>query len=97
MPLLRLVLDLLVPHSPGVVIYAERLADLEGVDGVTVDVIEADAQTKTLEVTIEGSHLPFDRVSEIVDSLGGALHSVDEVSAGTRIVLTKGASRREGR
>ena len=93
----RLVLDLLVPHEPSVVVYAERLSELNGVEGVTVDVIEADAQTKTLEVTMEGTALVFEDVAEVIKSLGGALHSVDEVSAGNRIVVTKGASRREGR
>jgi hypothetical protein len=97
MTVLRLVLDLLVPHEPGVVTYAERLAGLGGVDGVTIDVIEADEQTKTIELTLEGPSLPFDEISRVIESLGAALHSVDEVSAGKRIILTKGASRREPR
>ena len=85
MTLRRLVLDLLMPHEPGIVTYALRIESLDGVDGVTVDVLEEDVDTKTVEVTIEGEDLSLEAVVSIVKELGGALHSVDQASAGSRI------------
>ena len=82
----RIVLDVLMSHEPGIVTYAEKLSDLEGTDGVTVDVVEEDEQTKTVEVTFEGENLSLDAIKAVIQELGGAVHSVDLVSAGDRIV-----------
>lgn len=86
MPIRRIVLDVLMAHDPGIVTYAEKLSDLEGTDGVTVDVVEEDEQTKTVEVTFEGDNLSIDAIKAVIQELGGAVHSVDLVSAGDRIV-----------
>ena len=86
MPIRRIVLDVLMSHDPGIVTYAERLSDLDGTDGVTVDVVEEDEQTKTVEVTFEGDNLSIDAIKAVIQELGGAVHSVDLVSAGDRIV-----------
>jgi len=86
MPIRRIVLDVIMPHEPGVVAYAEKLSDLGGTDGVTVDVVEEDEQTKTVEVTFEGDNLSLDAIKAVIQELGGAVHSVDLVSAGDRIV-----------
>ncbi len=82
----RIVIDVLIPHEPNVIEYAEKISGLESVDGVTVYVSEIDERTKTLEMAIEGEDIPFDQVIRTIEELGGSLHSVDEVSAGSRIV-----------
>lgn len=86
MPIKRLVLDVLTPHEPNVVVYAEQLGQLDKVAGVTVRVVEQDEKTRTVEMVLEGESLPFDRIREVIEGLGGSVHSVDEVSTGSRIV-----------
>lgn len=86
MPVRRIILDVLVPRDPDVLVYAARLSELEGVDGVNIAVIEQDDRTRTVEVAIEGEDIPFDAVSATIDQIGGSVHSVDQVSAGSRIV-----------
>ena len=86
MQIRRLVVDVLIPYEPNVLSYAENIGDIEGVEGVTIRVLEVDEKTRTLEMTIEGEALSFEAISKAIEDLGGAIHSVDEVSAGARIV-----------
>lgn len=89
MQIRRLVVDVLIPYDPNVLAYAENIGDIEGVQGVTIRVLEVDEKTRTLEMTIEGEALSFEAISKAIDNLGGAIHSIDEVSAGARIVEAK--------
>jgi len=86
MQLRRLVLDVLIPHEPSVLEYAERISGLQGVEGLTLYVSAMDERTRTVEVTIEGESLTFESIKEVVEELGGSVHSIDEVSAGARVV-----------
>ncbi|MBD3369808.1 hypothetical protein GF402_05525, partial [Candidatus Fermentibacteria bacterium] len=38
----RLVIDVLIPHHPSEVVYANRVSSLDGTDGVTVHMLEVD-------------------------------------------------------
>jgi len=80
----RLVLDVLISHEPNVLEYAERISELQGVDGLTLHVSAMDERTRTVETTVEGEDLSFESIKEVVDELGGSIHAVDEVSAGAR-------------
>jgi len=82
----RLVIDVLIPHELGVLACAESICDLASVDGLTIRVGEVDDRTKTLEITIEGKAIDFESIRESIEKAGGSIHSVDEVSAGTRVV-----------
>jgi hypothetical protein len=86
MQIKRIVIDVLLPHEPSVLVYAERIGKVNEVDGVTISVLEIDEKTRTVEMTIEGNDIPFDVVKGIVEELGGSIHSIDEVSTGSRIV-----------
>lgn len=86
MSIRRLVIDVLIPHHPEVIEYAQRLCGLKGTDGIALHVLEHDEKTKTVEITLEGEDLSFDSIKKIVEELGGSVHSVDMVSAGSRIV-----------
>lgn len=74
----RLVLDVLKPHQPNSLEFAERLAAV-GDLRVKVTVLEMDERTETLKVVIEGEDIPFELVQEAIDDSGASLHSVDEV------------------
>ncbi|MBC8426323.1 DUF211 domain-containing protein [bacterium] len=91
----RAVLDVLTPHEPDIVVLAEKINELDGVHGVNVHVLEQDDKTKTLGVTIEGEALSIELIRGVVEELGGAVHSIDEVSTGRRIVEHK-AQNAEG-
>jgi len=82
----RLVLDLLKPHDPDVVVFAESVAGCEGVAGVNAVLLETDKEVQNLKLTIEGEAIPVDLVHETVEDLGGTIHSIDEVVCGERIV-----------
>ena len=81
-PVRRLVLDLLKPHDPDVVTFAESVADCEGVSGVNIVLVETDNEVQNVKLTIEGDSIPVDRVHETVEDLGGTVHSIDEVVCG---------------
>lgn len=96
MAIRRLVIDVLIPHEPSEINYAEKLSELDGVEGVTVHVLEVDAKTKTVEITIEGGALSFEDIKDVINRLGGSIHSVDRVSAGTSIVDSRARGEEEG-
>ncbi len=88
----RLVLDVLKPHEPNVLGLAVTLSNLKGVSGVNVDVQEIDRKTETVKVTIEGSDIQFEEVRRVIKEAGGALHSIDQVSAGRKLVEAPAAA-----
>lgn len=82
----RLVLDVLKPHEPKTIIYALKLAELENVDGVNIHLSEIDQATENIKITILGNNLNYEEIRNIIEDLGGVIHSVDEVVAGKIIV-----------
>jgi len=86
MAIRRLVIDVLIPHEPDETVYAEKIAALDNIDGVTLRVTEVDERTKTTEITIEGEAVSFESVKKAIEDIGGSVHSIDQVSAGSRIV-----------
>ncbi|MEM3341222.1 MAG: DUF211 domain-containing protein [Thermoplasmata archaeon] len=87
--IIRLELDVLKPHQPSIVEVSRRLSDLRGISGVTCVVEEVDQETESVRITIEGEDIDFDIIQATIDEIGGAIHSVDLVSAGTRVVKTR--------
>jgi len=82
----RLVIDVLKPHDPSSVQVARTVADLPGIDGVNVTLVETDREVQTLKLTIEGPDVDHEAVETTVDELGGSVHSVDQVVCGELVV-----------
>ena len=80
----RLVLDVLKPHNPTTIEISEKLSLVKGVQFVNAISEEVDQDTESLRITIEGSHLEFIEIKEIIEDCGGAVHSIDEVTVGKR-------------
>lgn len=85
-PIRRVVLDLLKPHDPTTVEFAQQIGAVDGVTGVNAMVIEVDAEVENLKLTVEGEAVDYEAVRAVIDGLGGNVHSVDEVAAGERLV-----------
>ena len=74
-----IVLDVLKPHQPNALEFAHAIAALGKSYRVTIRVVEVDEQTETLQVSIEGEGLDFERINDTIDEAGASLHSIDEV------------------
>ncbi|AUV82383.1 hypothetical protein C2R22_12630 [Salinigranum rubrum] len=78
----RLVLDVLKPVEVATVSFARELSDLDGVDATAVRLVETDREVQNVTLVVEGEAVDFERVEACIESLGGTLHSVDEVVCG---------------
>jgi hypothetical protein len=82
----RLVLDVLKPHSPNMQEIAKQLADLDGVDGVDMSLIEMDQKVENVKITCEGDSVDYEKVEEIIKANGATIHSLDKISVGTSLI-----------
>ena len=82
----KLVLDVVKPQEPNIIEYAKQLSDLEGIMGVNVGLLEIDKKVENVRINIEGKNIDVNKVFELIENLGGAVHSIDEVSAGSKMV-----------
>jgi hypothetical protein len=82
----RLVLDVLKPHEPTILEVARRLNNIGGVDGVNILIYEIDKEVENAKIVMEGPDLKFDQIKKVLEDLGAAIHSIDEVAAGKVIV-----------
>lgn len=75
----KIVLDVLKPHQPDALEFSQAIAKA-GVDyRVHLTVLEMDENTETLEIKVEGSAIDFEAIQSIINTMGGSLHSIDEV------------------
>jgi len=82
----RVVLDVLKPHLPNVIELSSQLADLAGVDGVDISLIEMDQKVENVKITCEGDSINYEKVEQIIKESGGSIHSLDKVSVGTSMI-----------
>ncbi|RLD11926.1 MAG: hypothetical protein DRI56_00260 [Chloroflexota bacterium] len=82
----RLVLDVLKPLEPNIVELVQRIAALAGVDGVNISIHEIDLKVENAKITVEGNELSYEELKEVIELYGGAIHSIDEVAAGARLI-----------
>ncbi|MEN8261460.1 MAG: DUF211 domain-containing protein [Pseudomonadota bacterium] len=75
----RVTLDVLKPHQPNALEFAQAIAALGPDLRVKVTVEEVDEKTETLQVVVEATNIDFPEVHEAINKLGGSLHSIDEV------------------
>jgi hypothetical protein len=82
----RLVLDVLKSHNPSIITVSQRLSVLKGVSGVNCSLEEVDQDTENIKITIEGKKISFKSVEKVIKACGGAVHSIDSVSTGEKLV-----------
>ena len=93
-PVRRLVVDVLKPHDPSIREFTQRVAEVDAVDAVSTTLIELDQEVQNVEVTIEGEAIDYDAVAKAVETLGGSVHSVDNVVCGTHVPSDQPRQRR---
>jgi hypothetical protein len=82
----RLVLDTLKPMEPNIIEMANSLSTLSGVSAVNISIAEIDLKVENAKITIEGDDLNYNEVKDIIEDMGGSIHSIDEVVAGKMII-----------
>lgn len=85
-PIKRIVVDILKPYDLDTIQLAQHVADLDGVVGANVSLLESDRDTQNVKLTIEGDGIRFEDVERVVDDLGGTIHSIDQVVSGERMI-----------
>ncbi|HIP64918.1 MAG TPA: hypothetical protein EYH08_00115 [Pyrodictium sp.] len=96
MGLRRLVLDVLKPlREPSIVEVALELSKVPGVEGVNITVNEVDVETLSLTIVVEGTDIDFEGVKRVLESVGAAIHSIDQVVAGKKMVEMPSSCRGE--
>lgn len=71
---------------PDLLQLAAALEGVSGVDGVNITVAEIDIQTVGMEVTVEGDGIDVPALIRAIERSGAALHSIDEIVVGNKIV-----------
>ena len=75
----RVVLDVLKPHQPNILDFANAIADEERNSRVKVTVTAVDEKTESTVIVIEGDDIPYASIVDTITRLGGSVHSIDEV------------------
>lgn len=87
MNLRRVMLDVdKARNRPHITEIAAAIEAAPGVEAVNITVAEIDVETVGMEVTVEGEKIDYDALIKAINSTGAAVHSTDEIVAGTRII-----------
>ena len=81
----RIVLDVLKPHSPNALDFTTAIAEKVPGCRIKLTVAAMDEKTETVLLTIEGEQMRFNVISEVIGSLGGSIHSIDEVEVNNKL------------
>jgi uncharacterized protein len=82
----RVVLDTLKPMEPTIVEMAKRLSVADGVASVNISIAEIDLKVENAKITLEGDNINYEVVRDVIQDMGGSIHSIDEVVAGIDII-----------
>jgi hypothetical protein len=75
----RVVLDVLKPHNPNALDFTTAIAEKVPGCRIKLTVTAMDEKTETVLLIIEGENVLYRVITEVISSLGGSIHSIDEV------------------
>ena len=78
---------------PGLLDLAEAAEAVSGVEAVNITVEEIDIETVGMDITIEGDSIDVPGVMAAIEKAGAAVHSIDELAVGSRIIERVARSR----
>lgn len=79
-------LDTLKPMEPNIIVMANSLSTLNGIQAVNISIAEIDLKVENAKITIEGEDLNYEEIKAVIEDMGGSIHSIDEVVAGKKII-----------
>ncbi|MGB6491264.1 MAG: DUF211 domain-containing protein [Methylovirgula sp.] len=83
----RLVLDVDKARSmPSLNDIAQAIQNCRGVESCNITVIDVDIETVGTNITIEGNGIDYDEVVRQIENTGAAVHSLDQIAVGERII-----------
>jgi hypothetical protein len=83
----RLVLDVdKAIKRPSLIELAQAIDSCDGVEAFNITVEEIDIETVGMIITVEGENLDYDKIAKAIDNTGAAVHSIDQVAAGSRLI-----------
>jgi hypothetical protein len=83
----RIVLDVAKGlNKPTLVEVADAIGKVKGVEAVNLSVNEMDMETMGIIITVEGDGIDSASLMTAIDDVGCAVHSIDEVAAGKRLI-----------
>jgi hypothetical protein len=83
----RLLLDVdKALEIPSILEIAEAIEGVGGVEGANITVTDIDVETVGMEITVEGENVDFPELEATIVKVGAALHSIDEIVVGRRVV-----------
>lgn len=75
----RIVIDVLKPHHPNCLEFSSAIAKNSPGIKVELSVAEVDEKTESVVIVVEGENLNYDAITDAITSMGGSVHSIDEV------------------
>lgn len=75
----KIVLDVLKPHQPNSLEFAQAIAGAGTNYHVHLTVLEVDENTETLQIVVHGEAIDFEAIQSTINDMGGSVHSIDEV------------------
>lgn len=75
----KIVLDVLKPHQPNSLRFAQAIAGVGEAYCVSLVVVEVDEHTETVQMSVDAPAVDFDAIEAAVREMGGSIHSIDQV------------------
>jgi hypothetical protein len=82
----RLVIDALKPMEPNIIELAKVISLKDGVSAVNISMVEIDLKVENAKITVEGDDINYEEIRDLIEDMGGSVHSIDEVVAGKMII-----------
>lgn len=73
-------------ERPSVTKISEAIESVAGVEGLVILIKEIDMETVGMEITIEGEELNYTEIVNAIEKTGAAVHSIDYLAAGKKII-----------
>lgn len=71
---------------PSLLDIGKAISGCKGVEACNITVEEIDVETIGMDVIVEGVALDYDEIARAIENTGAAVHSLDEVVFGERII-----------